>query len=34
VIRAADEKLSPTAGFAARVAPAVQRHPEVGDGSL
>ena len=31
VIRADESKLSPTEGFAERVAPAVRRHPEVGD---
>ena len=31
VIRTDESKLSPTGGFAARVAPAVRRHPEVAE---
>ena len=31
VIRVDEDTLSPTEGFAARVAPAVRRHPEVGE---
>ena len=31
VIRADADKLEPTEGFAARIAPAVRRHPEVGE---
>jgi len=31
VIRARESKLSPTEGFAARIAPVVRRHPEVAD---